>query len=324
MRRGQDDISNQPNNIQVVILANAYRPRRPLQAWPCAVLLLLCGAVFAKPPRATVTQPFDGVTFTQELRDDPPLRLYWVQVDLDNPRIHLRVCRGGAAPTGLGDWETTLLPVSKIAQREHLDVAVNGNYFAPKDTKILFGTMIPYFDGNPAKCVGWTVCDGQILSLHPLGLDFSTLVINRGGRAFIRRLVAPPAGAWGAVSGIAVLQDGRNVGSDLAPAPRTAVGLDSDAKQLTLFTVDGRRPGYSMGLSLKQLADEMRKLGCTSAISLDGGGSSTLVIRRHQYWAPVNTPSDGHQLAVPLCIERPVADALGIVVDPPPGQPAAK
>ena len=58
----------------------------------------------------------------------------------------------------------------------------------------------------------------------------------------------------------------------------------------------------------------MIRLGCTSALNLDGGGSSTMVRKfGPKDWRVVNTPSDGSQLEfIPLSIERPVANVLGI------------
>jgi hypothetical protein len=275
--------------------------------------------LFTVSAAAQVSHPADGITLTQQVRHDPLLRVYWAQIDLTNPRIHLRVARGGMPPAGREPWETTLLPVSKIAQREKFVIAVNGSYFAPKDYKFIFGIKDPYYENNLARAVGWTVCDGALLSEHPIDANRTSLVVPCQGKPFIGRLVLPPAGASAVVSGFGIVLDGHNIAPDDAPAPRTAVGLDADAKTLTMFVVDGRRPDYSVGMSLKQVAEEMLQLGCTSAIDLDGGGSTTMALQfGDNYWKLVNAPSDGHTLAIPLCIERPVADALGVVVDPPP------
>lgn len=59
-------------------------------------------------------------------------------------------------------------------------------------------------------------------------------------------------------------------------APRTAIGLRRDGS-LVLYTIDGRRSGYSIGATLTQVAERMVELGCVTALSLDGGGSTTLV-----------------------------------------------
>ena len=56
-------------------------------------------------------------------------------------------------------------------------------------------------------------------------------------------------------------------------APRTAVGLKRDGS-LVLYTIDGRQSGYSIGATLTQVAERMVELGCVTALSLDGSGSS--------------------------------------------------
>lgn len=93
--------------------------------------------------------------------------------------------------------------------------------------------------------------------------------------------------------------------------PRTAVGYSRGGETLFLVTVDGRQPGYSVGMSLAELADLMaRKLGffarsrrnAHQAINLDGGGSTTMVVRQQV----VNRPSDQTG-------ERAVANALVLV-----------
>jgi len=63
----------------------------------------------------------------------------------------------------------------------------------------------------------------------------------------------------------------------LARHPRTAFGAKADGT-LLLVTVDGRRPDESVGMSLPELTDLMLELGSVSAINLDGGGSTTMVI----------------------------------------------
>jgi hypothetical protein len=63
----------------------------------------------------------------------------------------------------------------------------------------------------------------------------------------------------------------------LARHPRTAVGVRADGT-LLFVTVDGRRPEESVGMSIPELTDLMLELGSVSAVNLDGGGSTTMVI----------------------------------------------
>jgi hypothetical protein len=69
--------------------------------------------------------------------------------------------------------------------------------------------------------------------------------------------------------------------------PRTLAGIKADG-MLLLVTVDGRRPGWSAGVTLSEAARVMRALGARDALNLDGGGSSSMVVRGEV----VSRPSD--------------------------------
>lgn len=72
--------------------------------------------------------------------------------------------------------------------------------------------------------------------------------------------------------------------------PRSAIGIRPDGSVL-LLTVDGRQ-SQSAGMSLFELAKIMRWLGCSSAINLDGGGSTALWAKGYGENGVVNHPSD--------------------------------
>jgi hypothetical protein len=81
--------------------------------------------------------------------------------------------------------------------------------------------------------------------------------------------------------------------------PRTGIGLDGRGR-LLLVTVDGRQR-KSVGMTLNEFADLFRYLGATSALNLDGGGSTTMWVRG-QIVNKVSDPS-----------ERPVGSSILIV-----------
>lgn len=83
--------------------------------------------------------------------------------------------------------------------------------------------------------------------------------------------------------------------------PRTLAGVTTGGGVL-LVTVDGRRRGVSVGLTLSEAARLMRALGARSALNLDGGGSTTMVVSGRV----VNRPSDPRG-------ERPVSDGIYVV-----------
>lgn len=58
--------------------------------------------------------------------------------------------------------------------------------------------------------------------------------------------------------------------------PRTAVGYTED-DNLIIVTVDGRESS-SVGMTLFELANFMKSIGCSNAMNLDGGGSTVLYV----------------------------------------------
>jgi hypothetical protein len=102
------------------------------------------------------------------------------------------------------------------------------------------------------------------------------------------------------------------------PNPRTAVGVAADGRRLLLVANDGRLPGHSAGMSLRELAELFVAMGAREAINLDGGGSTTLVVADGAGGFRIaNRPSDAAG-------ERPVANALAVVRgDCRPPAPAA-
>ncbi len=74
--------------------------------------------------------------------------------------------------------------------------------------------------------------------------------------------------------------------------PRSALGFNDD--KLFLIAVDGRQYGYSIGMTLYEMAGFLRALGAKHAINFDGGSSSAL-------WGLdeiVNRPSRGYERSV--------------------------
>jgi hypothetical protein len=69
--------------------------------------------------------------------------------------------------------------------------------------------------------------------------------------------------------------------------PRTVIGVSASGT-IWLITVDGRNPQVSMGMTFAELQRLARDLNLQHALNLDGGGSTTMVVRG----AVVNHPSD--------------------------------
>lgn len=112
----------------------------------------------------------------------------------------------------------------------------------------------------------------------------------------------------------ALLRDGNTVGfSDSAQHPRTAVGTSADGKTVWMLVVDGRDELYSTGsfsVSYEPLARILKAAGAADAINLDGGGSSTYIVREtNGTFTRRNKPGNSGRM------ERLVLDGLAIVTN---------
>ena len=91
--------------------------------------------------------------------------------------------------------------------------------------------------------------------------------------------------------------------------PRSAVGRLADGRDV-IATLDGRQPGYSVGMTPLEFAQFLVSIGVVEAGALDGGGSTTLVAGGQL----INSPSDPDG-------ERAVGTAIVVVPvgtpDPP-------
>jgi exopolysaccharide biosynthesis protein len=84
--------------------------------------------------------------------------------------------------------------------------------------------------------------------------------------------------------------------------PRTLAGVD-DKGYIWLVAIDGRQPDRAVGMNFAELQRLCDRLHITDALNLDGGGSTTMVVKGEIK----NKPSDA---AGP----RPVSDALIVTI----------
>jgi exopolysaccharide biosynthesis protein len=89
--------------------------------------------------------------------------------------------------------------------------------------------------------------------------------------------------------------------------PRTAIGTNRNGRWIYLIVVDGRET--SEGATFSQLADLLVSYGVYTGMSLDGGGSATMVIEGvDRLPRLLNTPVNQNTPK----LERAVANHLGI------------
>jgi hypothetical protein len=147
-------------------------------------------------------------------------------------------------------------------------------------------------------------------------------------------LVEIPAGkfegcTW-VIGGYDILVDNYVVNTDChddnggkGDAPRTFVGFKEDGTGF-LCVVDGRQSGYSIGITVNQEAELASVLGAQYALELDGGGSSTVIVRINDELTLRNKPSDGSMRRVSnaiLLVEKEIEEDTDTDLDPNPDIP---
>lgn len=250
---------------------------------------------------------FEGITYTREVHKTPrPNVIHIVTVDLDTPGIEFLVTP--AEP--IDGRQLPARTTSQFLQEFGVQIAINGGFFYPF---YAHGPLWYYpHVGDPVDVYGLTISQGKQYS--PSKPDYNTLYISQDNQVSIGQPMEKPHNV---VSGFDVfLKAGKaNSSSDNrylpnTPGPRTAVAVDKTKRKLLLFVVDGRQPNYSEGMTLPELSQLVLKYEADTALSLDGGGSSTLVAEgANGKPVTLNSPIHGR---VPPGRERPVANHLGI------------
>jgi hypothetical protein len=91
-----------------------------------------------------------------------------------------------------------------------------------------------------------------------------------------------------------------------------------------IVVVDGRQPGWSVGMNLVQFAKVFKNLGADWAVNFDGGGGATMWVKQHGKYCEsrasggclVNRPSDAAG-------QRPVTTSLMVLPGKDPGETLA-
>jgi exopolysaccharide biosynthesis protein len=193
---------------------------------------------------------------------------------------------------------------SQFLEEFGAQIAINGDGFYPWWSR----GPLDYYPrpGDPVTPSGYAASNGDIYSQGES--TEPVLFISRRGDLSFRK----PGNVVNAIAGDRYLvQGGVKVdGLDRVERdPRTAIGFNKNGRWLYLVVVDGRQPFYSDGATFDELADIFIAHGAYFAMSLDGGGSATMVIEGDGSEPVIlNSPVDQY---VPGR-ERPVANHIGI------------
>ena len=169
---------------------------------------------------------------------------------------------------------------SEMAENNNAVLAINGDYYGAREAGYVIknGTLyrntsagrddlVIYSDGS------WKIVNEDEVSAEELLQDGAVQTMSFG----------PALVQSGSIS----VGENEEVKQSMSSNPRTAIGIIDDCHYV--FVVSDGRTDESAGLSLYQLAEVMKDLGCKTAYNLDGGGSSTMYFNGQI----VNNPTGG-------------------------------
>lgn len=223
-------------------------------------------------------QIYPGLEVEYWIQNSPSLAVTALRIDLEHPERDIFVTSGnmpvdsGSAYTNGDDIEKNFSSRTTSRFLEDFDciAAINATPYYP----------FRIFQGFSQRAVGVVISNGILYASSPEYAVFSITEDNEVS------FTAPPfnslnvSGADQAAGGFfIILKDGENIGAGGKRNPLSIVGTSRNGRYLFLVVVDGEDKDWSIGASLWEGAEWMEALGAYNAMILDGGGSSTLVIR---------------------------------------------
>ena len=196
-------------------------------------------------------------------------------------------------------------PVKQGGLGKNMVVAFNATPWSPWE---------PPFNHKYANPPGLVISDGVVVTERPQKAQF---VIYRDGTVDIVKSIPDDKRPEVLHTLSGFLINARN-GKVVPPgkkdkgstAPRTVYGLSADRRYMYVLAVDGRQPGWSMGVNNQESAGIIIAAGASDALNMDGGGSTTML-----YWDMVQNKPIMVNRQSPMGYMRPVATSLGIVLN---------
>jgi hypothetical protein len=255
---------------------------------------------------------FKGITYQRIRRLEPdPLMVHIVKIDLTDPGIELLVTPGEPRDD---DQDIAAQTTSNFLQTHYLQLAINGSFFHP----FYVHSPIDYYpnSGERVNIFGQAISKGEIYS--SVNKDWPVLCISPENKAEIYPDTCPQNTVQGIAGNLILVKKGKPIkvkkfSDHNKKFPRTAVAIDKTGETLWLILIDGRQPLYSTGVTLATLTNIIQEIeGVETALNLDGGGSTTLVISEGTDTKVLNAPFHSR---IPMR-QRPIANHIGIYASP--------
>lgn len=170
---------------------------------------------------------------------------------------------------------------SAIAESAGAILAINGDYYGAREKGYVIKNGVLYRADAASDREDLVIYeDGSFEIINEEEISAEELLANGAENvlSFGPALVE---------SGEVTVGVNEEVGQAMSSNPRTAIGIIDENHYV--FVVSDGRTDESAGLSLYELAEFMKGLGCETAYNLDGGGSSTMYFNGEI----VNNPTGG-------------------------------
>lgn len=244
-------------------------------------------------------QVYPGLEAASWIQNSPNLVINALKIDLNHPGRDIFVTPGNKT-VDRREKNFSSRTTGKFLEDFNCIAAINATPYYP----------FRFFQGFTQKAVGVVISDGILYSSSS---DYAVFSISKDNKV---RFTEPPfnnidsfdidqaAGGF-----FIILKDGENISSTGNRNPLSIVGVSKSGQYLFLVVVDGEDRDWSIGASLWEGAEWMAAFGAYNAMILDGGGSSTLVIRgKNGKSLLLNKPSGANI----FYRERPVAVHIGV------------
>ena len=279
------------------------------------VVLVLCIGAYVlydrgRPAPVPMKQKlYEGVIYRRVIRLLPHAMIaHVITIDTKDNGISFLV----TPPDSEGDTPLNARTTSRFLEEFDVQIAINGDGFAPWWSRGV-ADYYPH-EGDPIAPFGLTASNGDIYwsgnNAEDVGIEPTLYISRRNALSFNNR----PNNVYSAISGDRMLVLKGEIVPDLGDEeldPRTAIGINRNGRYLYIVVVDGRQPFYSEGATFVELAELLVRQGAYIAMSMDGGGSSTLVVEGDAGLPEIiNSPIDNY---IPGR-ERPVGNHLGVFI----------
>ena len=225
-----------------------------------------------------MAQKPEGITIDSVITHTPPQRIFMVEIP--GSKSHVYTPDIVVSP---GNPKTN----SEFGNLEQAAISVNGSFF---DTKTF--EMVTYYEENNIAVSNNTEPDPGVTLFNGI------LIIDQEDKLRIMPLLnqeyyrTSKAEKEALAAGPLLLLNGKAADLPARPGftqkrhPRSCLCITDTSTRV--IVVDGRREQAS-GMTLPELQEFLIKLGCTDALNLDGGGSSSLWVNEYGI---LNHPSD--------------------------------